>query len=163
MEETTVSTAEDRTGWMKPLILGAIALVLILAAILSYQVWTNQQTSPALPVSESLSLADLEARFGLQVRLIGVTAGGGMIDFRLKMTDPDKARTFLQDPAHLPVLMVTEDGTELLAADEMEEEITWEEGGILFILLSNSSGAVQPGTPVTVSFGDTQLEPIPAQ
>jgi hypothetical protein len=163
MEETIDNPVKEQYGWTNYLILGGIALVLILAMVFAYQVWTNQQLSIASPDSEGISQVELEARYGLQVRLIGVTAGGGMVDFRLKMSDPDKAREFFENPTHLPVLMVAEDGTELLAADEMEDDITWEEGGILFILLSNRGGVVQPGTPVTISFGDIQLEPILAQ
>jgi hypothetical protein len=163
MEETSDNPVKEQYGWTNYLILGAIALVLILAVIFAFQSQSNQQSDSAPLDSESLSQAELETRYGLQVRLIGVTAGGGMVDFRLKMSDPDKSREFYEDPAHLPVLMVTEDGTELLAADEMEDDITWEEGGILFILLSNRGGAVQSGAPVTIRFGDIQLEPILVQ
>ena len=163
MAETSASLAAEHAGWKKALIPGVIVLVLILAAIFAYQAWSTRQMGAAPPASESLSVAELEEQYGLRVRLIGVTGGGGMIDFRLKMIDPDKARDFLQDPAHLPVAIVTEDGTRVLAADSMEDDIAWEEGGILFIMLPNSGGAIQPGTPVTVEFGSVKLEPIPAQ
>ena len=163
MEEISASPAADRTGWMKPLILGAIALVLILGAFYAYQAWTNQQTGAATPGTEGISAAELEASYGLQVRLIGMTAAGGMIDFRLKMIDPDKAQAFLQDPANLPITMVAEDGSQLLAADGMDDDITWEADGILFILLPNTAGVVQPGTEVIVQFGSVNLEPILAQ
>lgn len=163
MAETIANPAAEQTGWRKTLILGAIVLVLLLAAVFAYQAWRARQTGEAPPGSESLSVAELEEQYGLRVRLIGVTAGGGMIDFRLKILDAEKARQFLQDPASLPISMVTENGTELLAADVMDKDLIWEEGGILFILLPNSGGAVQPGMPVTIHFGGVQLEPISAQ
>ena len=46
---------------------------------------------------------------------------------------------------------------------ELGDDITWEKGGILFILFSNLGGVIQPGMPVVVSFGDLQLEPVLAQ
>lgn len=163
MAETSASLATEHAGWKKTLIPGAIVLVLILAAVFVYQAWSARQMGAAPPGSKSLSVAELEEQYGLRVRLIGVTAGGGMIDFRLKILDVGKARGFLQDPANLPRLVVAESGEALLGTEGLGDDISWEEGGILFILFSNTGGAIQPGTPVIVEFGSLQLEPILAQ
>ena len=163
MEETTFKPTPERASGTNYLLLLIVSLVLIGGGVIAYQSLTAQQSQAALTGAVSLSQAELEARHGLQIRLIGVTGGGGMIDFRLKMIDPQAARLFLEDPANLPIIMIAEDGTQLLAADELEDEIAWEEGGILFMLLSNSDGVVQPGSAVTLRFGDIQLEPVPAQ
>jgi hypothetical protein len=165
MEESNASAGLAQPGsnhLVRYAVLAAILLTLVVAS-LGYRAWTTRPANTSEAPLERISANELEERYGLGVRLIGVTAGGGMIDFRLKILEPEKARQFLQDPANSPISMVTEDGTELLAADGMEDEVTWEEGGILFILLPNSGGAIQPGAPVTVEFGDVQLEPIPAQ
>ena len=156
------SPQAERPRWIRYLILVALLLGLVLA-FFAYRAWSASGTTSTPAGIELLSQTALEEQHGLQVRLIGVTGGGGLIDFRLKMADAEKARQFLQDPANLPVSIVVESGEELLAADVMEDDITWEDGGILFILLPNSSGVVQPGTPVSIKFGDLQLEPIPAQ
>jgi hypothetical protein len=166
MEETTTSpNAIDNppTSWGRYLFLAVIALIVIAAGFFAYRTWIAQPNTPTQSSAGVISETELEEQYGLSVRLIGVTAGGGMIDFRLKMVDADKARQFLQDPANLPVMFVMESGAELLAADTMEDDITWEDGGILFMLLPNSGGEVQPGTPVVIKFGDLQLEPVPAQ
>ena len=99
----------------------------------------------------------------MQVRLIGVTAGGGLVDFRLKIVDAEKARQFLQDSDNLPVMLIAEDSRQILAADSMDGDIQWDDGSILFMLLPNSEGLIQPELPVTIQFGDLQLEPISAQ
>lgn len=151
------ATRRARNRW-------AIAIVLVmLAGVAGYLGWLAFQPAAAPAGSGILSASELAERHGLAVRLVGVTAGGGMVDFRLKILDAGRAQAFLQDPASLPVSMVTENGTELLAADQVQDEVAWEEGGILFILLPNTGGAVQPGHPVSISFGNTQVEPVAAQ
>lgn len=139
-------------------------LAAVVAVLIFYRGWTARP--PAAPVAgapEVISAGQLEARYGLRVRLIGVSAGGGMIDFRLKIIDVDKSRDFMQDPAHLPRLIAVESDTTLPAPGGLDEDIPWEEGGILFFLVPNSGGAIRPGSPVSVDFGDVQLEPIIAQ
>lgn len=152
-------TQAERPRWIRYLI--PVALLLVLAiAFFTYQA---QSTSGTLSGSQILSQVAFEEQHGLQVRLIGVTGGGGLVDFRLKMIDAEKARQFLQTPDNLPILLVAADGTQILAADSMDDDIQWDDGGILFMLLPNSEGLIQPESPVTVKFGDLQLEPIPAQ
>ena len=166
MEESMTSprTLSRRPAWGGIYVLViAIILLLLAGGFLVYRAWGTGQTPATQSSAEILSSADLEERYGLHVRLIGVTASGGMIDFRLKMIDPDKARQFLQDQANLPRLIVAESGEALIGTEELDEDVNWEEGGILFILFSNSGGAIQPGTPVIVEFGGVQLEPMPAQ
>ncbi len=140
----------------------AILLILLVGAA-AYLGWKAFWPGSGPAEGGIISTSELAERYGLGVRLIGVTAGGGLLDLRLKILDVDKARGFLQDPANLPISIVTENGTELHAADTVEDDVTWEVGGILFILLPNSGGVVKPGAPVQVEFGSMQVEPIVAQ
>jgi hypothetical protein len=141
----------------------AIILLLLAGGFLAYRVWSDRQTTANGSSAEVLSAADLEERYGLAVRLIGVTAAGGMIDFRLKILDSQKAQQFLEDPANLPRLIVAESGEALIVSEGLDDDIEWEDGGILFNFYPNDNGVVQPGTPVIVEFGTLQLEPIEAQ
>ena len=161
MENSTsiASPQTERPSWIKYLI--PVALLLIL--VMTFFVYQAQSTSKTISGGQLLSQAAFEEQHGLQVRLIAVTGGGGLVDFRLKMIDAEKARQFLQNPDNLPILLIATDGTQILAADSMDEDIQWDDGGILFMLLPNSEGLIQPETPVTIKFGDLQLEPIPAQ
>ena len=149
----------ERPRWVRYLIPVALLFVLVIA-FFAYRAWTASGTTSAPP---GISQAVLEEQYGLQVRLIGVTAAGGLIDFRLKTVEADKARLFLEDPGNLPISLITAGGTEILAADSMDEDFQWEDGGILFMLLPNPGGEIQPGNLVTVKFGEMQLEPLPAQ
>lgn len=142
-----------------------IAFVVALPlAFLGYRAWESQGLSSAPPDDTEFTSAEaFEEKHGLRVRLIGVTAGGGMVDVRLKVVDAEQARAFLQEPPNLPRLVVADTGETLVGADELGDDVSWEDGGVLFNLFPNTGGAIQPGTPVIVAFGDLQLEPIPAQ
>jgi hypothetical protein len=140
-----------------------VVLLVVAASFLGYGVWKALRPGPTPTGTELISAAELDERHGLAVRLIGVTAGGGMIDFRLKIRDGEEARKFLEDPANLPRLIAADSGKALKDTEELDDDVSWEEGGILFILFSNRDGLIQPGTPVIVEFGDVRLEPIIAQ
>lgn len=164
MENTDSTPTRGGTRAIKTIVPAVLGLlVLVLGAYLLNSVWDTPQTGAVLPGVEVLTETELETEHGLRVRLIGVTAGGGMIDFRLKITDPEKARMFLTEPENLPKLVAADSGKALTGTEELDETTTWREGGILFILFSNSGGLIQPGRPVIVQFGDVQLEPISAQ
>jgi hypothetical protein len=165
MEESTINPAAPvrRAPSIGRLGLLALIALLLVAAFFAYRARSTREPASTQVGTDLISAMELEERYGLAVRLIGVTGGGGLVDFRLKILDPDKAREFLQVPANLPRLIVAESGVALLGTEELDEDVSWEEGGILFILFSNGDGAIQSGTPVIVEFGDVQLEPIIAQ
>jgi hypothetical protein len=107
-----------------------------------------------------LSQADLEQKYGLRVNLVALTAAGGFVDVRLKITDGEKSSLLLADKGNFPVL-ATEQGVRLTAPEETtSQEIQFVTGGNLFIIYPNSSNAIKPGTPVTILFGTTAVEPI---
>lgn len=166
MNESTAqpSLMKPRAGRSnRYVVLAAILMLLLAGAFLGYRAWMARSAGSSEMALERISAGELEERYGLRVRLIGVTAGGGMVDFRLKIADPAQAREFLEDPANLPRLVDAESGEALVGTLGMEDEIRWQEGEILFILFSNRNGAIQSGSPVFVEFGSLQLEPILAQ
>ena len=149
----------EKPRWNKYLLPIALILILVIAIL----AWKAQPAVSTTLDSNLISQAAFEEQSGLKVHLIGVSGGGGMVDFRLKMIDAEKARLFLQDPAHLPVILISADGTQILAADTMAEEIAWADGGILFMMLSNNDGLIKADSPVIVKFGDLKLEPFTVQ
>lgn len=161
MENSTLipGSQTERERLSKYLLLIGLLLILVIAFI-AYQTQSSSGTESG---NQLLSQTAFAEQYGLQVRLIGVTGGGGMVDFRLKMIDAGKARQFLQDPDHLPIMLISENGRQILAADSMDEDIQWNNGGILFMMLPNSESLIQSGSPVIVKFGDTKLEAISAQ
>ena len=111
-----------------------------------------------------ISQADLEEQYGLRVRLVAATAGGGMVDVRLKIIDAEKAKTLLQDPKNFPALWIADSDITLGIPDETRsQEIKFEKDNIIFILFPNAHGVVKPGTPVSLVFGDIRMEPVVAK
>ena len=166
MEENTIqiSPATKATAFpAKWIVIVALTLVLVIGGFFAWRGWNSQKGVVPTTQVETISFNMLEERYGLRVRLIGVTAAGGMIDFRLKIMDTEKAKQILTHPEKIPSLIIPESGVTLTAPANPVQDLVLVDGGIYFILFGNKGGIVRPGTPVIVSFGEFQLEPLPAQ
>jgi hypothetical protein len=111
------------------------------------------------PISQSV----LAEKYGIQILRIAVTAGGGMVDLRIKVLDPEKARQVFKDPHHMPTLVADDRGLTLNAPQHMVGNIRLQKDAAGFILYPNARSAVKAGTPVSVVFGDVKVEPVKAQ
>lgn len=103
--------------------------------------------------SRPISPQALEERYGLQVTLVAVTAAGGMVDFRFRVVDPEKARNVIGGSAGLPALIAVKSGARLTAPHQAARTVSLRKGGVSFILYPNVRRAIQPGTRVAVAFG----------
>lgn len=189
MNETTTPSgapAQRTAPGLKIIALAAIIFLFFMAGFLAYQAWSGRQStaSPGIPVdsapgepaneagqagqaeasavTQTITAAELEENYGLRVRLLAVTAGGGMIDLRLKVIDPEKAAQLLGPGEELPRLVIP--GRDVtLQAPPVDQGIELEDGTIIFGLYPNSQHAIDPGSPVSVQFGSLLLEPVIAQ
>ena len=140
-----------------------LALLIVGAILISFVRGAFSTMSPALD-RVSISQSTLEEKYGLRVNLIAVTAAGGMLDLRLKISDAEKAKLFLQDKKNYPVLLVGDGGVTLnVSEDTRSQPIKFENNGDLFLLFPNSYNAGKRGEPVVILFGDVALEPILAK
>jgi len=122
---------------------------------------TDQATPSATTASQvsqpaNATAADLEDRFGIQMTLVAVTAGGGLIDIRFRVTDAAKAADLFK-PESLPAVIVPDSGV-TIKPPEPPDPGKLTDGQIYFLLYPNSGGAVKPGSKVILSFGDLRLE-----
>jgi len=141
-----------------------VLLLVSVATFLVYRSRTAGQAAATGPGVEPISAGDLEERYGVRLRLLAVTAGGGMVDLRLKILDAEKATPLLGEPSKPPLLVAEDSGTTLQAPEgSMGEEIRLQDGQVLILLYPNAGGAIRPGTPVSVVFGNERLEPVLAQ
>ncbi len=125
----------------------------------------TQQPGTTEAAGDFISEKTLADQYGLRVNLIAVTAAGGLVDFRLKILDAEKARLLLQDNSDVPTLLVAEDDTMLTAPEDSTGQLinSLADDGSVFLLYPNVEGVLRPGMPVTVQFGEMRLEPIRAQ
>lgn len=147
--------------------LQAMILLPVIAGVLVYRLWnTPSAATPTTTAPTVISAKTLEERFGVRLRLLGVTAAGGMIDLRYKVIDKDKA-AFLVGAGSAPPELIADDGRVTLTVDEtthgMKHNTRLENGGIYFHFFPNRQNIIKPGSLVTVAFGSVRLEPMPAQ
>lgn len=156
----TMQLTERRPGnWLRRLlIIGGV--VLIGAAVWATAVYYRGASEDNQKV---LSAENFEEATGIRVTLIAVTGGGGMVDFRIKVLDVEKATALFANPENRPILIAEDSGTELMAPAEMAFDVGLEADRGYFTLYANSNKAVERGAPVTVVIGDYRLEPIDAQ
>jgi hypothetical protein len=140
----------------------SLGILLFLSVIFLTTINAISPTQPQSLTStkEIISQQTLASEYGVEVKLIAVTAAGGMIDLRLALTDGEKARSLLSDQANFPKIL-TSDGTVLQASQDIASQgIKFENGNHIYIFYPNVQNVVKPGDSVSILFGDIQVEPI---
>jgi hypothetical protein len=106
--------------------------------------------------------AEMESRWGVRPVAMRLTAAGHFIDFRVEVTDPQKAKAVL-DRTHKAYLVDAESGKAmpvpmtklgpLRGSDVMPKM-----GRHYVILFQNVQGLIHPGSRVSVVIGDFKAE-----
>jgi hypothetical protein len=143
-------------------IAGLLTSIVILAGLVFLRPHDHSSHSHDDIPETVISASDLESEYGIRIRLIGVTAAGGMVDFRYRVVDQAKAEQLLGDPDNMPFLIVGDGDRILHMPGDMHGGGAVQER-LYFILYPNTQNAVTPGTPISVAFGDFRIESIPAQ
>lgn len=142
----------------------ALIVLVISFGFLAYHTLAETTALAQKPESNSpTSSSAWEEETGLQVKMIAVTAKGGMVDFRFIVTDPVKAKNLLQNEKKLPILRAEGGTISLSPSADTLQNIDLQQGFVYYILYSNTGDSVKPGSLVSVTIGDLQLEPIKAK
>lgn len=113
-----------------------------------------------------------EAQVGIRITTLSVTAGGGMLDLRYRVLDPDKALTmhdgdyyavFGGDEAEAPQLIDEDSGTVAIVPWMSHTEDEAHTGVAYHLILWNPDGEFEPGDRATLKVGDAVLEHVPVQ
>ena len=172
MAETEINISKHKHTVPRFRYVGRILTALGATALLTGGGWYYYQRSIAAPpaaVQAStayISNDQLEAQYGVRVTLIGVSAVGGIVDFRYKLVDPAKAAALLHDPENTPVLTAVDSGLTLSPTkmgSRHHSQMGMKKGTAPFTFYPNVRNAVKAGTPVSVAFGKIKVEPIVAQ
>ena len=136
-------------------------------------------TSEGAPAGDQQALA--EQALGIRVVRISLVAGGGLIDLRYQVTDPEKAALALGGSAHghdrltieeireSPQLVDEATGIALLEAQihymgrVQTQRLNPKAGLTRPILFSNTKGLVERGSEVSLAIGDVRLEHLVVQ
>lgn len=142
-----------------------LVLVLLLAVGLTLGVKAvGARAGDVRSGTEAVSAQEFAAHTGITVTLLGVTAGGGMVEFRYQVVDPDKAALVLHDDTKRPVLVAEGSGETLaMVSRPHSHKAELQLGGTYFFLMANTRNALRDGTKVSVIIGDVRLEHVVAR
>jgi hypothetical protein len=159
-----LSTPNSKFGPVLPL---AGILLVLTVTFLTYrwdydvvQAYGLHVGSPA-QVSDTTvtSFADLEKNYGVQVSLIATTMMESVVDVRLKIIDPVKANSFLQNQAALLV-----NQQELILAPHMHSHAgTRLKAGKVFFIFFSTQQVIHPGSEVNLVIGPIRIAPVTVQ
>ena len=108
-----------------------------------------------LPTSGS----DLEEKYGIEVSRVATSMMGSIVDVRIKIIDPAKADSFLQNQAALLV-----NNEVLILAPHLHSHTGSRlKAGKAFILFFPTQQIIRPGTEVNLVFGSTRIESVIVQ
>lgn len=153
-------TIKPTEGWVKLRSASAVLqAVFVAAGVMGFG--CSSTTGEAPPTTaEKVAVVEeptLEEQWGVEVVALRLTGANYMLDFRYKVTDPDKAAE-LFERGNKPMLIHNESGAKLevprpAKTGPLRPTNPPEAGRNYFILFSNP-GVVQPGDEVTVTIGD---------
>ena len=134
----------------------AVGAVLVLFAVLALWMLAARPAGGG-EAARQADRAAFEARTGLRPVHVAVTGGGGLIDLRYQVVDPDKAAA-VHDPKRPPG--VVDSGTgRILNVPLMQHghKGPMRAGGTYYALLLNLGGLIQQGEEVAIAMGDSRL------
>ncbi|HLE15840.1 MAG TPA: hypothetical protein VI776_13915 [Anaerolineales bacterium] len=145
----------------RTLILGiglAAALLISIALALSITLSGSRRGEAA-----ELSQAAFEAKTGMRVVRVALATGGGMVDLRYQVLDPDKA-VIVHDDQNPPAILDQASG-KILNIPWMAHasKHTLRTGITYYVLLLNQEGVLKRGSRVTVILGGVSLENVVVQ
>jgi hypothetical protein len=145
-----------------------LGLVLVVTTA-SLAVWLARRPSgPETPVAPqwqrtAVTADGLPDRSGVQLLRVALTGGGGLLDLRFKVVDPNKAAS-IHDPRTPPALIDERTGLVLnqLLMDhahtgDFQAALTY------YLVFENTGGWVHRGDALTVLLGDAQVGHVVVQ
>lgn len=159
--EVDTDPAEKRPHRRRLVAIGLVTL-LLLGGGAARALWSDRKAD--VRAGSTLVTADgMAARYGIKVDLIGVTAAGGLVEFRYQVVDPDKADAMIHDKKLLPIVVVEETGATMVISRPHHHAAALQLGGTYFFLFANAHNAIHRGSMVTLVMGDARIEHLVAQ
>jgi len=118
----------------------------------------------AAPSAQGLSPAAFEEATGVEIIRVTVTASGGAIDVRYRVTDASQASAHAGGHIMTAVAVESESGDLLQTQFGMHSRApTYRDGHTYYELLVNAGGVVEEGDHVTVVHGQGRLSDVVVQ
>ena len=136
-----------------------VPLVLFLAIVAGAAVWLQQReagTDAPTPASPAI-----ETRYGLRVKQVARIAGGGLLDLRYTVLDPDVLETLIHSGLVGMRLEVERNGVVLDTQAMRLHDHHFVRGSTYYTLFRNTRGIVHRGDTLTVHVGELELAHVP--
>jgi len=101
------------------------------------------------------SFAELEEQYGVQVSLVATSMMDSIVDVRLKVVDPEKAKALLMNQAALLV-----DQQVLVLAPHMHHHGNTKRDKIHNMFFPTENNTIHTGSEVSLVFGPVRVEPV---
>jgi len=156
--------------WVRPVgyAAGASVTVLVMTLVFSFLAARSDErearkpaaTAPAQWQRPVVSEAGLAERSGVRIQHVALSGGGGLLDLRFQVVDPDKAAA-VHDLA-TPAAVVDE--TTGLVVNQLlmghSHTAPFKTGVTYYLVFENPGNLVQRGSDVSVLLGNAQVEHV---
>jgi hypothetical protein len=149
---------------LSPVALVAAAVLVVAAAVVTLA--PSQAARPAAPPRVAKApvaphSAAIEARYGIRLLQLGLTADGGMLDLRYAVIDPDRS-VQLTHGNPVRIKLQSERTGHVLDSEEMAPHGHNERAGAtVFMLFRNDSNLFARGSYATIIVGQLRLSHVP--
>lgn len=139
-------------------------LLLIMTAILASTGCSARHAAKPLDVVLTPPL-DLSDAWGVELTQASLTAAGIMVDVRLRVADPEKARELFSEKTK-PRMIDEQSGrtfsipTPAYVGQMRQTTMTPQQGRVYFMFFGNTDRSLVPGSLVTLIIGDMTIEHI---
>jgi hypothetical protein len=141
----------------------AIVLVAIAVSELPRHVGASRARAHVLANPPVLSAAAFQSRTGVRIVRVAVSGGGGLVDLRYQVVDPDTAAS-LHDPADPPEVVDERTGVvvdSLFMGHSHQGRLNAAE--TYYLIFENPGNLVRRGTRVTVRLGRARVAHVPVR
>jgi hypothetical protein len=147
----------------------ATGLVLAVGALVVWLTFGPGSKTPAAPAAPAIEVAwaraavdsdGLAQQTGVRITRVAVTGGGGLLDLRFQVLDPNQANS-LHDKATPPA--VIDEQTGLVVHDLLMNHAhsgPYTAGETYYLVFENPGNWVRRGSKVTVLLGGAQVEHV---
>jgi hypothetical protein len=140
----------------------AICAIGAIAAVAATLVLTHQGSAKATASAEparpdAATVAAIQERYGVRFTMIGLTAGGGMLDVRFVAVDSDKVEQLGHHGTKM--MLVAEASGQTLDSEQMTPHFgKVHVGSQYFALMRNDGNTLHQGDLVTIKVGKLALQ-----
>jgi hypothetical protein len=105
-----------------------------------------------------ITLEELEQQHGVKISRVAISMMGSIVDVRLEITDPEKAKAFLENQG---AILVNQEV--LIVSPHVHTHFRLRTNRVFVAFFSTQRGTVHTGSEVSLVYGTVRVEPVVVQ